>query len=536
MMKRNLLLTILLAMVTVMAWSQNIAYILPSDCSYSNGVLSGFPSESTGFDASPTQTPELNAATWFKENYVDKGKGTFLPIAQVSTTDLSKYDLIWAHVERTAMPDRSELKGKYGFDDKVVTALKSYVQAGGNLYLSKAATWLAYYMGRIGYAPTYENAGKYEQKGSDDWWCTQALLGSGLDAASQTDRTGHAIFQGLEKSNNSDYWHNAFKMTNAEVRTSNIYCSWVEFEDGNLQKNYGNSNKQLLTDFESAWKAQCLSQRGNIADYCFMDIVEFLPGTVKDINWKGTILCNGSNHCQWAKCNDGTIPAPITTLAGNVMNYLTKNIVLYEGRNIDYPSAFTANVKLEREFTANTKSTIILPFALNETQCAACGDFYQLSKVGDNSIVFSPVTSTEANKPYMFVPKSTGTLPAFESVEVEPTAGASLATAVTGATMTGSYTTQTLADARTNGYYTYYDNSFVTTTGSITVSPFRAYVKLDKASPAKMSVLLNGSATGIFTIKSDTTADNAYYTLGGIRVAKPVKGIYIHQGKKVIIK
>jgi hypothetical protein len=93
-----------------------------------------------------------------------------------------------------------------------------------------------------------------------------------------------------------------------------------------------------------------------------------------------------------------------------------------------------------------------------------------------------------------------------------------------------------LADARTNGYYTYYDNSFVTTTGSITVSPFRAYVKLDKASPAKMSVLLNGSATGIFTIKSDTTADNAYYTLGGIRVAKPVKGIYIHQGKKVIIK
>ncbi|MDY4411405.1 MAG: DUF4960 domain-containing protein [Prevotella sp.] len=535
-MKRNLLLTVLLTMVTLMGWSQNIAYILPSDCSYADGKLTGFPSETTGFEACPTQTPELNAATWFKENYVDKGKGTFLPIAQVAATDLSKYDLIWAHVERTAMPDKSELKGKYGFDDAVVTALKSYVQAGGNLYLSKAATFLAYYMGRIGYAPTFENAGNYEQKNSDDWWCTQALLGSGLDAASQTDRTGHAIFTGLEKTTNSDYWHNAFKMTNAEVRTSNIYCSWIEFLDGDQQKKYGNSNKQLLTDFESAWNARCLSQRGNIADYCFMDIVEFLPGTVNDVNWKGTILCNGSNHCQWAKCNDGTIPAPITTLAGNVMNYLTKNIVLYEGRNIDYPSAFTANVKLEREFTANTKSTIILPFALNETQCAACGDFYQLSKVGDNSIVFSPVTSTEANKPYMFVSKSTGTLPAFESVEVEPTAGASLATAVTGATMTGSYTTQTLADARTNGYYTYYDNSFVTTTGSITVSPFRAYVKLDKASPAKMSVLLNGSATGIFTIKSDTTADNAYYTLGGIRVAKPVKGIYIHQGKKVIIK
>ena len=535
-MKRSLLLTIMLTMMTLMAWSQNIAYILPSDCSYSNGTLTGFPSEATGIEAYPTQTPELNAATWFKDNYVDKGKGSFLPINQVATTDLSKYDLIWVHVERTSMPDKSELKGKYGFTDDVVTSLKKYVEAGGNLYLSKAATFLAYYMGRIGYAPTYENAGNYENKGADDWWCTQALLGSGLAADKQADRTGHPIFAGLEKSNNSDYWHNAFKMTNAEVRSINIYCSWVEFLDGDLKKKYDNVNKQLLTDFESAWNAQCLSQRGNIADYCFMDIVEFLPGTVKGTNWKGTILCNGSNHCQWTKCNDGTIPAPITTLAGNVMRYLTKNIVLYEGRSIDYPSTFTASVKLEREFTADTKSTVILPFALNETQCATCGTFYQLSNVTGNAIVFTPVTTTEANKPYVFVPKATGALPAFENVEVQPTSGASLATTVTGATMTGSYMTQSLTNAQANGYYTYYDNSFVTTTGTITISPFRAYVKLDNAASAKMGILLGGSATGICTIKDNAKADKAYYTLSGIKVTAPTKGIYIHQGKKVIIK
>lgn len=43
--------------------------------------------------------------------------------------------------------------------------------------------------------------------------------------------------------------------------------------------------------------------------------------------------------------------------------------------------------------------------------------------------------------------------------------------------------------------------------------------------------------TGINTVKANTTkADNAYYTLSGVRVAKPAKGLYIHNGKKVIVK
>jgi hypothetical protein len=535
-MRKFLLLTMMLALTTVVGWAQNIAYVLPSDCSYSNGTLSGFPSESTGISAYPTQTPELNAATWFKENYVDKNKGTFIPVADLANTDLSKYDMIWVHVERTAMADKSELKGQYGFDDNAFNALKSYVEKGGNLYLSKAATYIAYYIGRIGYAPTFENAGKYEEKGADDWWCTQAKIGCGLAADSVTDRTGHAIFTGLEKTDNTDYWHNAFKMTNAQVRSSNIYCSWIEFEDKNCVKHWGNGYKQLLRTFENDWNAQCLSVRGNISDYCYMDIVEFLPGTLNNVNWKGTILCNGSNHCQWAKTNDGTIPSPITTLASNVMNYLTKNISLYEGRTIDYASSFTANVTLGRSFTAGTKSTIVLPFALTADQCSSCGSFYALNSVSGNNIVFSQVTTTEANKPYVFVPTSTGSLPTFESVTIEPTTSADLSTSVTGATTTGTYASKTLSSAQTNGYYTYSDNQFVTTSGSITVNPFRAYVKLGNATAAKLNIKFSNTPTNISNATLNKQADDSYYTLSGIKVAAPVKGVYIHQGKKVIVK
>lgn len=48
---------------------------------------------------------------------------------------------------------------------------------------------------------------------------------------------------------------------------------------------------------------------------------------------------------------------------------------------------------------------------------------------------------------------------------------------------------------------------------------------------------MDNETTGISELKNNVSnTDTAYYTLQGVKVAKPVKGIYIHQGKKVIIK
>ena len=47
----------------------------------------------------------------------------------------------------------------------------------------------------------------------------------------------------------------------------------------------------------------------------------------------------------------------------------------------------------------------------------------------------------------------------------------------------------------------------------------------------------NSSTTGIEDIAADTQMDNeAYYTLQGIKVEHPISGIYIHAGKKVVVK
>ena len=62
----------------------------------------------------------------------------------------------------------------------------------------------------------------------------------------------------------------------------------------------------------------------------------------------------------------------------------------------------------------------------------------------------------------------------------------------------------------------------------------KAYLKVPAATTAKFFGL-DGEATGINSVKT-AKADGAYYTLEGVKTTKPVKGLYIHNGKKIVVK
>ena len=64
----------------------------------------------------------------------------------------------------------------------------------------------------------------------------------------------------------------------------------------------------------------------------------------------------------------------------------------------------------------------------------------------------------------------------------------------------------------------------------------KAYLEVTKGTgtPAKFFGL-DGEATGINSVKT-AKADGAYYTLEGVKTTKPVKGLYIHNGKKIVVK
>ena len=63
---------------------------------------------------------------------------------------------------------------------------------------------------------------------------------------------------------------------------------------------------------------------------------------------------------------------------------------------------------------------------------------------------------------------------------------------------------------------------------------------LNNQSLAKMAIVFDdedngGSTTSITEVKPNSTDGNAsFYTLQGVKVSRPVKGVYIHNGKKFI--
>lgn len=75
---------------------------------------------------------------------------------------------------------------------------------------------------------------------------------------------------------------------------------------------------------------------------------------------------------------------------------------------------------------------------------------------------------------------------------------------------------------------------FALVENGVVIPAGKAYLEVAKATAAKFFGL-DGEATGINSVKT-AKADGAYYTLEGVKTTKPVKGLYIHNGKKIVVK
>lgn len=75
---------------------------------------------------------------------------------------------------------------------------------------------------------------------------------------------------------------------------------------------------------------------------------------------------------------------------------------------------------------------------------------------------------------------------------------------------------------------------FALVENDVVIPAGKAYLEVSKGTAAKF-FSLDGEATGINSVKT-AKADGAYYTLEGVKTTKPVKGLYIHNGKKIVVK
>lgn len=189
-----------------------------------------------------------------------------------------------------------------------------------------------------------------------------------------------------------------------------------------------------------------------------------------------------------------------------------------------------------RVFTEGKLCTIVLPFAMSEEDAAKRGTFYKITSIKNGYIFGDEVAAPEAYVPYIYMPSN---YPWFTDVEVSelPEFALNSVTTDEGYTMEFVAEPTTLTSGGEYDYYGFADGKFVKAAVA-TANPFRAYIKVPHAANAPATLQwLGDEATGISDYKAeDGSAKKEVFDLQGRRVENPVRGIYIINGKKVVVK
>ena len=189
-----------------------------------------------------------------------------------------------------------------------------------------------------------------------------------------------------------------------------------------------------------------------------------------------------------------------------------------------------------RVFTEGKLCTIVLPFAMSEEDAAKRGTFYKITSIKNGYIFGDEVAAPEAYVPYIYMPSN---YPWFTDVEVSELPAFALNSVTTdeGYIMEFVAEPTTLTSGGEYDYYGFADGKFVKAAVA-TANPFRAYIKVPHAANAPATLQwLGDEATGISDYKAeDGSAKKEVFDLQGRRVENPVRGIYIINGKKVVVK
>lgn len=194
-------------------------------------------------------------------------------------------------------------------------------------------------------------------------------------------------------------------------------------------------------------------------------------------------------------------------------------------------------ILLSRSYSRNVTSgdygTICLPYDVDMASVSGVEKVYTVSNMTSELATLTPVEAMEAGKPYIFKASA-------DEVVIPAKVGG----AVVGTPQEDTYLVGTFADIDKMDYGTYVlsGNKFCKVVegnegDAVTLGAYRCYFKpLANGIKNFGFVEDDGETTGIDNVENGTDMKNAViYDLTGRRVTSPVKGIYIVNGKKMVI-
>ena len=224
-----------------------------------------------------------------------------------------------------------------------------------------------------------------------------------------------------------------------------------------------------------------------------------------------------------------------STTTSNVLNEAAENT--FEGQKF-------VTVALKRTLVGGAWNTICLPFNVKGTDLAtALGttcDLRTFGNVSGTTVNFATVQNIAAGQPYLIRPAADVVNPTFEGVDI--VAGEPSLNKDGEFGMKGTYGLTTLATDGTNLFLNA-DNSFLQPEADKAVMKgMRAYFIVPAGTPAAaLRANIDGVETAIDAIDAtETVADTTVYNLQGQRVGNTLqglpRGLYIQNGKKVVVK
>lgn len=313
-------------------------------------------------------------------------------------------------------------------------------------------------------------------------------------------------------------------------------------------------DNHFTTDDQVANIASSAFSGLNAGDYICADVTG-TPETIK-------LVCNGIDYAL-TKFNGSTLwgikatADMVTALQANNSQFkghdltlngidIYKTVALGEGDNSTALASKINNVfvELTRSFTGGTWNTVCLPFVPSAEQATELfGSGYKLAKFtesGTDKMTFTTIDLENedfvAGKPYLVYPTAnlSHSSKVLANVSITETEGSE--NEDNGYKFKGSFEPTTFSSNLSLYRFIASGNELQTPTGG-TLKSLRCYFEYPSVGGARsFTIDEEGETTGINAVNGEGFMVNGYYNLNGQRVAKPTKGLYIVNGKKVVIK
>ena len=292
----------------------------------------------------------------------------------------------------------------------------------------------------------------------------------------------------------------------------------------------GNRARGIAKDGKASWSDSdefILENQGGGWEWRF---VPFTLAAETEVTM--TFYAEASSQYQWMSIGDGELLSATNIATAVAYNETANNTIEDED---------VANVTITRTIKASY-NTVVLPFDCTLGQVeAAFGTGAEVYAFSENSADANAITvnfnkvaagTISANVPVLIKATAASNEQVFNGVQVvAPTADVNVAGK--NIDFVGTYAP---IEAIAEGDYFIGNGAIYKSAGNTSMKAFRAYLKVKNVASGEVKLFIGGIETAISEINGEAAENGAIYNLAGQRVSKAQKGVFIVNGKKVIVK